>query len=255
MRGIDYLVFCGWTPEDAERVLSDRDKRAVEYTREHPQCVDGFHVFTENSAPKAVPCNCARKNPWDLRLAKLQDKLGKGYTWEALDRARQPEAYDLLARVVAEWPCGALLTGPTGTGKTHAVKALVYEATKRQKKAEFIHAGHLARTFAEACGFDGTADEARERLETLKKADVLVVDDLGSQRATESNLFQEQFQLLVDEARGLLFITTNDKPEDMRNKLGAKVLSRIGERCARIDFRGLDQRRHHIVDDLRAAHA
>src|SRR5438477_3213099 len=86
-----------------------------------------------------------------LKAAKLRQEA----TVEDLD-FRAPRGLDrsvVLSLAQAGWVAAhhnLLITGPTGTGKTHLVSALVVAACRQRKRARFITAAALVNELVEA---------------------------------------------------------------------------------------------------------
>jgi DNA replication protein DnaC len=163
-------------------------------------------------------------------------RLGKQYTWELFDKARQPEAARFIDHIMKTWEAGLYLEGPSRTGKTHAAKAIVYERIRQHKTADFIHAAYLSRLFSQSKGFDESAHHAREEVARLLGRSLVAMDDLGSQKDSGSGVFEEGLQLFLDGYKGVLVVTTNLDPKGLVRNIGEKNARRIGERCAEVIF-------------------
>lgn len=131
---------------------------------------------------------------------------------------------DRTGRFVAddfdEWePNIAVLSGPTGTGKTVAAVWLAMHRLAREEPI-FITAAQLAR-------FPRYGDER----EDLLSSSALIIDDLGTERTDEK--FNADFDELVDrvyQGYQILVITTNCTAPQFRKRYGARVVDRLAER-------------------------
>ena len=203
---------------------------------------NGYDVWEVGLASYAVPCQCHQAKREPTALERAQRALGDRYTLALFDRDRNPAAFDAASQIAKTWECGAYMVGPMGTGKTHLAKGLLYAALEAGKWARWIHSAHLSGLFSQSVGYSDDATDAKGEISTLKHSQVVVLDDLGSQRKTESGVFEEQLQLFLDEFQGILIVTTNLSGEQMQEAIGRKNISRLAERCAKVEFRGKDQR-------------
>lgn len=122
-------------------------------------------------------------------------------------------------RAVRDWMDGErtflVLTGGTGAGKTLAACQALGRGGLFERA---VAAGRL--------GLYGDDDVARMR--SLRRAKVLVLDDLGAEFA--GDVWRAQFDELVDERYGQqrrTVITTNLSPEALRERYGARVVDRL----------------------------
>jgi DNA replication protein DnaC len=142
-----------------------------------------------------------------------------------------------------------LLTGPTGTGKTYqaygALRAIAESAPRRRF-------GVIATTTADMYGDlrpGGAPGAAEHHLKRLADIPLLLLDDLGSAKASEwteevtYRLINERY----NECRPTIF-TSNLPPRatdgrDLIAALGDRIVSRLAEMTTVIDMRGTDRRR------------
>ncbi|MBR4800864.1 MAG: ATP-binding protein [Clostridia bacterium] len=122
------------------------------------------------------------------------------------------------------------LCGGTGTGKTSLASAVAREAVERGKSVKFVS----------AYGFDtamlnshtSPTDEKLGRISDYLTADLLVIDDLGTEPILKN--VTEPYLLLVLEERenkGLCtLITTNLSPARILNRYGERVYSRLASK-------------------------
>lgn len=80
---------------------------------------------------------------------------------------------------------GMLFSGPTGCGKTHLAVGILVELIERYRvRGLFVNLTSLFLELQQS--FDASAPFSKfELLEPLRRAEVLVVDELGAQRPTE----------------------------------------------------------------------
>lgn len=154
--------------------------------------------------------------------------------WPCVDTASNrwlPEAQreTLLAGLdaalaYAEEPAGWLyIHGPVGSGKSHLAAAIANERVRRGAATAYATAAGLI-TFLKAGFADGSADR---RLLALQQADLLVIDDLGTQRTAQAGEWAfEQFYELLN-SRYLherpTVLTSNLPPDHLEERLRDRV--------------------------------
>ena len=158
---------------------------------------------------------------------------------------------------VAEDPTTAgsiLLTGTTGTGKTHEA----YGAFRRIAEAGPRSYEIRAITAADMYGLlrpNGSARGAEEELRRLCRVPLLLLDDLGSAKATEWT--EEITYRLINERYNACRPTayTSNLPTDSRDEkgqrhgpdlitaLGERIVSRLSQDTAVVAMTGPDRRR------------
>ncbi|KUJ65458.1 ATP-binding protein [Streptomyces albus subsp. albus] len=141
-----------------------------------------------------------------------------------------------------------LLTGTTGTGKTHQA----YGALRRIAEAGPSVYEIRATTAADMYGLlrpKGSERGAEEELRRLARVPLLVLDDLGSAKATEWT--EEVTYRLINErynaCRPTLYTSNlparSDSAPDLASALGERIVSRLSQDTVVVAMTGPDRRR------------
>lgn len=134
---------------------------------------------------------------------------------------------------------GMYLWGPVGSGKTYAVYAI---------RARLHEMGITVRVHSAPEMFDMIRDDYDHRdsynLERiLANRGVLVIDDLGAEKASEW-VAETLFKIVDKRYREVLptVITSNLSLGELADRLGDRIPSRIAEMCDVIKLDGADRR-------------
>lgn len=194
-----------------------------------------------------VPCQCREAVIRERQLQRLTWLSGlrpamQRMTFDAY-QAESPAAGSALeaARAFATDPNGWLyLQGPYGTGKTHLLAAIAWELVARDVETLYIVVPDLLLKLRET--FDAAASESlAERLERIRQADVLLLDDLGAEKS--SAWASEQLFSIVNDrylSERSLVVSSNLPPAEIGGRLG----SRLGDRhlVTHVALNGTDYR-------------
>lgn len=213
---------------------------------------------------RVEPCGCQGDLRKQQRLAAA--RIPKRYEHCTLDSFRDnvPVLRNAKKRVqefVDLFPSspegkGLLLMGGCGAGKTHLAVAALNEVIHSGKPGRVLFANFQDLIQEIQASFDSDqAPSKSEILRPLLEADLLVLDELGSQKPT---MFVQDILYYVINTRYneelTTIFTTNyldhqpeAKQERLEDRIGVRLRSRLAEMADRIDFTGAtDYRRNRL---------
>lgn len=172
---------------------------------------------------RQTPARYANATTDEPTLTRWVDKLIE------LDRAQDTTGPSLL------------ITGPTGTGKTHAMFATLRRYTEGNGRRD-IRAVTAADLFARLRPQPGQNSE--EMFAGYANAPLLAIDDLGAAKSSEwtdeinYRLFNHRYNAALP-----TIVTTNLPPRDLGAAIGERVASRLAEMAETLVLKGNDRRR------------
>jgi len=137
---------------------------------------------------------------------------------------------------IGESTRGILLVGLNGCGKTHLALAVlnnVLDANPNLTGA-FVEFSNYLEMLRRSFRQPEQYVEPESLRETVLAVDVLVLDDLGAARRTGGEWDSEELVRLLNgriETKRVLIATADLSPEQMADKLGARVVDRLYEAC------------------------
>ena len=193
----------------------------------------------------------------NLRINGINDKEVREMTF-AVDDGRDAKKIDLAKRYVAKWSelyrenVGLLFHGNTGNGKTFVAACI---ANALIDKGVPVLMTSFSKIINQITGI--YAEERIEYLNSINQYDLLILDDLGTER--DSKYAMELVYEVVDsryKAGKPLIITSNLTVAQMKNPGNMdyqRIYSRILEMCMQIHFDGEDRRKDRAKDKLERA--
>jgi len=225
-----------------------------------PRCDDtGWKPVETDGVRRVERCDCWRDEAGRRRLAAAN--IPRRYQHCALadfdaynDSLKR--AMTFARRVIDTFPAGdggdrgLLLMGMPGVGKTHLAVAILRDCIfERGAQGLFYSTSDLMALLRSTYTGEGAATESQV-LRSMTAAGVLVLDDLGRERATEWR--DEMLHLIVNtrySERRLTIFTTNfdigtdtTDPDTLQCRVGFRVYSRLHEMCEFLHLDAADYR-------------
>jgi DNA replication protein DnaC len=132
-----------------------------------------------------------------------------------------------------------LVTGPTGTGKTHLACALGHQACRDGHRVRYYYAPKLFRDL-QAAHADGSL---LKRLQQLRRTTLLIIDDLGLAAATPKQ-YRDLLEVLDDRTGTGSVIITSQFPVSQWHELigdatvADAILDRLVHNAYRLELKG-----------------
>jgi DNA replication protein DnaC len=216
-------------------------------TKKTEQCelCNGSGWVTEQAGFNARPCVCQRDQRKQQRIAAAAIPPRYIHCTLGTFSDRSSIALKKALRTAREfadcWPSydrGLLITGGSGVGKTHLAVAVLLDIIETGKPGTLLFSNF--QDLIQAIHASFSSDEAPSKSEVLRpliEADLLVMDELGSQ--TPSNFVREILYYLINSRynnQKPTIFTTNytDSPADpkestLEQRIGTALRSRLYE--------------------------
>lgn len=229
-----------------------------------PRCNGSGWIPLGGDSLRVEACNCQGDLKRRQRLAA--SGIPKRYAHCTLETFKEKATVlkNAKARVqefVDLWPAtdegrGLLLIGGCGVGKTHLAVAALIEIINSNKPGRLLFSNFQDLIQEIQASFD--SDEVPSKSELLRpllEADLLVLDELGSQKPTTfvQDILYYVINTRYNEERTTIFTTNySDAPADSKEealvqRIGTRLRSRLYEMANLIKFDGAGDYRRNVM--------
>ena len=229
-----------------------------------PRCHNSGWVPLPGDELRVEPCGCQGDLRRKQRLGSAH--IPKRYEHCSLDTFREKSTVLKVAKkrvqeFVDLWPNtpegkGLLLMGGCGVGKTHLAVAALLEIIRSSKPGRLLFSNFQDLIQEIQASFDeNNAATKSEILQPILEADLLVLDELGSQKPTQfvQDILYYVINTRYNEERATIFTTNyydrsaDAKDETLEQRIGTRLRSRLAEMADRIEFAGATDHRRNTL--------
>lgn len=179
---------------------------------------------------------------FDLNVFSAENLPGKSYSQRTMMNAFRAKCQEWAGAYPAVAAKDILLMGQSGLGKTYLMHAMAKVLLQRGFSVMIISAYRFLDTARKAY-FSGSSAE----MDVLMDADVLMIDDMGSEPLMENITISQWFNLINErQHRGrATIISTNLMEDELRRRYTERIASRLLNnpgQCMLLQFLGDDVR-------------
>ena len=231
-------------------------------TCEYGLC-DGSGFIVDEETRSTSDCRCRPARISARRVRRLEGQIPKRYremsfeSSEVIDIERRcgAQVRELRSYVAAiernlDQGSGLWLTGGFGTGKTALAMIASRSAIDAGRAVAIYSCPRLLAVLRDAID----RGEVLDFLDRLAAVDLLHIDDLGAERATDWVI--EQLYCVINaryEEERSIIVTSNLDRDQLSAQIGERIVSRLEGMCEMLPFYGEDARRVSYPAELRPA--
>jgi DNA replication protein DnaC len=166
----------------------------------------------------------------------------------------QLRAFNYAYRLVREYPSvdrGLLFMGSVGVGKTHLSVAILRELVEKKRvPCLFYEFGTLLKEIQSSYNVVSQTSELKV-LAPVIEAEVLVLDELGATKPTDwvRDTMMHVINTRYNDKKLTIFTTNylderkSEREENLEDRIGVRLRSRLFEMCKTVQIKGEDYRR------------
>lgn len=163
-------------------------------------------------------------------------------SWKPTDKRQVPKVTRIRAYadelIQYRQAKNLVLSGPTGTGKTHMMTCVLSHVARHDKliRTRFMSSADVMARITDSRDFKSRSEYESEILDQLARIPVLLLDDIGAKDDIKGR--QDIFFTIIDRRYNSslpTLISTNLSDEQVRAYIGDRAFDRLTQRCVWID--------------------
>ena len=235
----------------------ERNCRLCQGSHQCANPVRGFRMAVNRDSTTSVvyfsmvPCKTQMRayreaeKAWVAKHCGLSSEEQRA-SFDNFDASQNPSAFQAARQYAMDFGRGTrhglVFYGRPGSGKTHLASAIVNHLVQKGFQPAVVSVGDLAELIKSSYGEEGKT--VREEIRALRSRDLVVLDDWGQEKATEttSSIILSMVSDRLKNDRPIL-ATTNLPPDKLAAHVGGPMYSRLVGGCDFYAMTGDDYRK------------